>query len=330
MPDPFETLRRHPRTVDPDPAFAAALRERLQRALRLPRGVQPMTTATTHPRAAGGPDSSTGTGRRSATISAYLAVHDARTAITWYTEVFGAGLRGRPYVMDDDRIGHAELVIGESVLMLADEFDEVRVDSPRTRGGTTVSLMITVSDVDEVVDRAVAAGAVLERAPRDADHGRNAAVLDPFGHRWLICVADPKPDPDPAPGPDHDPGPAADTGSEQDGARRGGAGDLGYVTLQVPDADRARRFFGAVLGWQFSPGRVADGWGVRDASPMTGLHGGHPRSAAKLMYQVDDLEAAIATVRALGGTVAGPTRQPYGLTAECVDDQGYEFWLLQA
>jgi uncharacterized protein len=102
----------------------------------------------------------------------------------------------------------------------------------------------------------------------------------------------------------------------------------------VPDATRARAFYGTVLGWRFTPGRVADGWNVAlasgDTRPMTGLWGGRAGDAVVTpMYVVRDVAAAVATVRARGGTSTDPERQPYGTSAECTDDQGGRFYLVQ-
>jgi uncharacterized protein len=104
-------------------------------------------------------------------------------------------------------------------------------------------------------------------------------------------------------------------------------GDLSYVTIETVDSARFRAFFGAVAGWQFTPGQVEDGWGVPDVVPMTGMHGGHARSTVLPMYRVDDIAAAVARVRAAGGTSTDPEQQPYGVTAECTDDQGTRFYL---
>ena len=84
-----------------------------------------------------------------------------------------------------------------------------------------------------------------------------------------------------------------------------------------------------MLGWQFSPGRVEDGWGVADPMPMTGMAGGHAVATAVPMFRVDDIDAAVAQVRAAGGTATDPERQAYGRSSECTDDQGTRFYLGQ-
>ena len=108
-----------------------------------------------------------------------------------------------------------------------------------------------------------------------------------------------------------------------------GAGGLLYLTVQVPDSARYREFYGAVFGWTFTAGRVEDGWNVHGVTPMTGLSGGADRPAVVPMYGVPDIAAAVATVRANGGTATDPTEMPYGTTSNCVDDQGLPFYLGQ-
>jgi uncharacterized glyoxalase superfamily protein PhnB len=286
MTDPFNALHLPVRPVDPDPDFAARLRARLADAILEPeRGA--MTSTET----------------RLSTLTPYLAVTDARAALDFYVEVFGATRRGDPVVMEDGRVGHAELAFGDAVLMLAEEFPEMGHIAPR---GSHPSYRLEVSDVDTVVDRAVARGAELLRPVGDTGHGRGGTVLDPFGHRWMLAEA----------------APPASVGSAH--------GELAYHTFQVPDADAARAFYGAVLGWRFSPGRVENGWQIEGTGGVAGLWGGQGPVGWKLMYAVRDLEVALAAVREHGGTAGAVERQPYGLSAECVDDQGIEFWLLQA
>jgi uncharacterized glyoxalase superfamily protein PhnB len=120
------------------------------------------------------------------TLVPYLAVADGRRALQWYVDVLGARRRSEPIVMPDGRLGHAELELGTSVLYLADEFPEIDVVAPAAGAGTSVSLTLQVGDVDAIVERAVTAGATLERPARNEDFGRGAGIRDPFGHRWLL------------------------------------------------------------------------------------------------------------------------------------------------
>ena len=120
-------------------------------------------------------------------LTPYLAVRDARAAMRFYEEVFGAVVEGEPIVMDDGRVGHSQLRIGDAVLFMADEFPEIGVVSPEAQEGSSVSFVVYVPDVDAAFERAVARGAVVERPVEDGQHGSRAGWLrDPFGHRWNI------------------------------------------------------------------------------------------------------------------------------------------------
>lgn len=120
-------------------------------------------------------------------VTPYLSIRDAAKAIEWYTRIFGAKERLRMPM--GDKLGHAELRIGDSVVMLADEFPEMDFLGPRSRGGTTVTLYLYVKDVDGVVANAVAAGAKLKRPVKDEFYGdRTGTVEDPFGHVWSVAT----------------------------------------------------------------------------------------------------------------------------------------------
>ena len=116
----------------------------------------------------------------------YLAVHDGAAALAWYVDALGA-VETMRFPMDDGRVGHAELRIGGAVLYLADEYPEIGHVSPRTLGGASSSLHLTVDDVDAVFARAIAGGATSLREPADQPHGsRQGGLVDPFGHRWIL------------------------------------------------------------------------------------------------------------------------------------------------
>lgn len=119
------------------------------------------------------------------TIIPYLAVDDARSAIEFYRRVFGAEpVDGELFEMDDGRIGHVTLAVGEARLYLSDEYPEMNVQGPKARGGTTVAIVIQVDDADDTYATAVAAGATAER-PVENQHGaRSGWFHDPWGHRW--------------------------------------------------------------------------------------------------------------------------------------------------
>lgn len=116
----------------------------------------------------------------------YLICKGAARAIDFYKQAFGATELMR-FPGPGGSIGHAEIKIGDSPIMLADEAPQMGYRSPVSFGGSPVSIMLYVEDVDRVVDRAVKAGAKLERPVADQFYGdRNGTIQDPFGHVWTI------------------------------------------------------------------------------------------------------------------------------------------------
>jgi PhnB protein len=121
-------------------------------------------------------------------VSPYLVVDDATKAIDFYKQVLGATERMR-MAAPGGKVGHAELQIGDSVVMLADEFPEMGAVSPKTVGGTPVTLGMYVEDVDKTFDAAVQAGAKALRPVEDQFYGdRSGQIEDPFGHRWSLST----------------------------------------------------------------------------------------------------------------------------------------------
>ena len=121
-------------------------------------------------------------------VTPYLIVDGASAAIDFYTSVLGATERMRMSA-PDDRVGHAELEIGDSVIMLADESPEMDARSPRTVGGTPVSLHVYVEDADSTFERAIGAGATALQQVEDKFYGdRSGSFEDPFGHRWHVAT----------------------------------------------------------------------------------------------------------------------------------------------
>jgi PhnB protein len=121
-------------------------------------------------------------------VTPYLIVKDAVRALEFYKNAFGATEVMR-FVQPDGRVGHAEVRIGDSHVMLADEFPEIGAKSPQTIGGTPVTMMVYVEDVDATVAQAVSAGATLTRPVQDQFYGdRAGGVTDPFGHVWFIAT----------------------------------------------------------------------------------------------------------------------------------------------
>jgi uncharacterized glyoxalase superfamily protein PhnB len=163
-----------------------------------------------------------------------------------------------------------------------------------------------VADVDAAVERVRAAGG---RAtdPEETPHGRHADCVDDQGMPFSLHAYGPE--------------------SVRPAMNGAGHGDVAYLTMQVIDGASARDFYGAVFGWTFTPGRVADGWEPHDPAPMHGMHGGNDYATQVPMYRVDDIAAAVERVRAGGGTASDPEQMPYGVTANCTDDQGTPFYL---
>jgi PhnB protein len=121
-------------------------------------------------------------------VTPYLIVHGAAQAIDFYVRAFGATESMR---MADakGRIGHAEIRIGDSVIMLADEHHEMGYRSPHSLGGTSVSILLYVADVDAVFERALKAGGKSQRPVTDQFYGDRMGTLeDPFGHVWSVAT----------------------------------------------------------------------------------------------------------------------------------------------
>ena len=121
-------------------------------------------------------------------ITPYLIVDGASAAIDFYKAAFGARELYR-MPMPGGRVGHAELQIGDSRVMLADEFPEIDARGPRSRGGTPVTILLYATDCDAVFNRAVKAGARVKRPMQDQFYGdRSGTLEDPFGHVWTIAT----------------------------------------------------------------------------------------------------------------------------------------------
>jgi PhnB protein len=121
-------------------------------------------------------------------VSPHLAVAGAAEAIDFYTTVLGASERMR-MPMPDGKIAHAELQLGDSVVMIGDEVPGGTDPSPKTLGGSPVALFVYVDDADDVFERALAAGAQSVQPPEDHFYGDRVAMFDdPFGHRWNVAT----------------------------------------------------------------------------------------------------------------------------------------------
>jgi PhnB protein len=119
-------------------------------------------------------------------VTPYLCVDPANAAIDFYMKVFGARERMR-MPSPGGKVGHAELELGDSLIMLADEHPEVGALSPKSVGGTPVTINLYVDDVDAVFERALQEGATALRSPENQFYGdRMGQFEDPFGHRWSV------------------------------------------------------------------------------------------------------------------------------------------------
>ena len=122
------------------------------------------------------------------TVTPYLAVDDASTAIEFYKRAFGATERMRMSA-PDGKIGHAEIEIGDSMVMLSDPFPQATTRPPKELGGTTSGLFLYVEDVDSAFQQAVEAGATVAMEPADMFWGdRFGSLIDPFGHNWSLAT----------------------------------------------------------------------------------------------------------------------------------------------
>jgi uncharacterized glyoxalase superfamily protein PhnB len=305
MTDPFEALREPVTPADPDPGFAGRLRQRLTREVfASPGGTMPQqttvsqqTTAVQVEREPASPP----------TLTPAIVVSDARRALDWYVEVFGAQRRGELYVNADGTIGHAEVGIGDAVLMFAEASDlwpDVPVRAPDSPVTFSHTLHLEVDDVDGTTERARRNGASVEREPTDQFYGRGAVIVDPFGHRWMLMRP-----------------PARSTRLRQ--------GDVANVTMRAPDTRRAKEFYEAVLQMPFYSGHPGTWRTDETRPPLSILPSQDAEPKVQLSYRVDDIAAAVERVRAAGGRADEPERRPYGLHAECVDDQGTTFRLWQ-
>jgi predicted enzyme related to lactoylglutathione lyase len=296
MPDPFEALRTAPTPIDPDPAFAARLRARVARAL-LPQGDHRMTLQT--------PEA---TERLRQGDISYLAlwVRDVQRAANFYTDVLGwhVAPESGPY----REVGGLSMAHGLTDLRQSTDYlIELGAPSPRVSGPTGFVVFV-VDSLLAGIDRVRTAGG-WAGTPQQQSYGLVAACTDDQGMPFSL----------------HE----VPEGMPSARPRDAHQGDVAYLTFEVGDSARTRAFFGSVLGLRFTQGRIEDGWQIPDIAPMSGLSGGHAQTTIVPMYRVDDVEAAVARVRGLGGVATDPSRQPYGITSDCVDDQGTRFYLGQ-
>ncbi|MFZ0835188.1 MAG: VOC family protein, partial [Mycobacterium sp.] len=196
-------------------------------------------------------------------------------------------------VMDDGRIGHAELQLAGGALYLADEYPELGLKAPAPQQ-VSVSLMLHVTDTAAALQRARNFGAVVQRDIYEGHGSRNATIIDPFGHRWMLS------------------GPMVE---------RIRHGDLGYVSVWTPDADAAAAFYGRVLGWTYDPSTHQ----VTNTEQPVGIFSVDARPTMFCCYAVDDVQTAARAIVDAGGQ-AGDTREfDFGTLLDAADPAGAAF-----
>ncbi|MGE2732802.1 VOC family protein [Mycolicibacterium vaccae] len=287
--DPLDVLRGGDSPVTPDPAFARRLRARLEAAAALFEN-QPDHTRGVE---MSGTDAALAELTRPAAVP-YLTVADGRAAISWYVDAFGATLVGDPFEMDDGRIGHAELSLAGGVLYLADEYPEIGLKAPSAQA-VSVSLMLPVPDTDATLRRAAELGAQVQREPYETYGTRNAAIIDPFGHRWML------------------------TGPLTGAVVPIQHGDVGYIAVGTPDPRRAGEFYGHLLGWTLDDRTQSVtnvGQRIRIVPGANSLVCG---------YAVTDLDGARDSITAAGGTLGETEHFSFGDVVSATDPQGLPF-----
>ena len=301
--DPLTVLHADELPVAPDPAFTARLRTRLESALSLPNRTEGVDMSGTTQAIAELADPAKtpepAPAPRPAALP-YLAVANARDAIAWYVEAFGAAVVGEPIVMDDGRIGHAELAMAGGVLYLADEYPELGLKAPAPQA-TSVSLMLHVPDTDAALEKAREHGADVQREVYENYGSRNATIIDPFGHRWML------------------------SGPVSGAVARIQHGDIGYVSVWTPDAQRAAAFYGHVLGWTYDPATHQ----VTNTAQPVGIFGVADQPTLFCCYAVDDLQAAGQAITDAGGGLDEIRQFDFGAVLGATDALGRAFAVYQ-
>lgn len=326
---PFQALRLPLTPLAPRPAFANELRRRLRTGL-LPTDPPPTPQeATTMSTSETTETAKTSAAAATPPLVPYLAVNDAAAALDWYRDVLGA-VETMRFVGDDGQIGHAEITIGDAHVYLSDEFPEIDVIGPLSRGGTSVMLHLTVVDVDRSHQQAVDAGATSARPPADQGHGnRTATITDPFGHRWMLSQPI---DAERTAGAEGESGVG---GNGQDWTVTGRQPvEPGYLVLHTADLDRAKAFFSQLFGWEIEVGGAGGGHVGNTRFPLGIAPPGDDAaerlataSSTSIHFRVDEVGPYADRVAKLGGQVLARNDYPSGANAECVDDQGYRFYL---
>lgn len=287
---PLHALYAPLEPVDPDPGFAAALRARVERALLAPGG-EPAMSVTTEPN-----DTRQAAAPKPGDLGyASLWTPDVAAADAFYAAVLGWEVVG-------SHEGRGRRVTGRA-LHLGIWGDVAR---------PTLMPCWAVPDVDETVAFVRAAGGTAGE-PTDEPFGRAAECVDDQGLPFAVFT------------------PPGGTGSGAGAAR--GVGDLDYYEIRTPDPTAARAFYSTVLGWRFHPGADPGYWHPLVDGALPDPSCGLVRADAAVVvpwFRVADVARSAEAVRAAGGTAGEPVRNREGVVAECVDDQGALFGLIEA
>lgn len=223
-----------------------------------------------------------------------VSYRDARAAIEWLGRAFGFEVAEIHPAEGDGPVEHCELRFQGNRLMLGSE--GVGNVAKAVSAGRAWNY-IAIDDADALYARAKEAGAEVVMEPEDQDYGsRDFTVKDPEGNVWSFGTYRPTPP----------------------------AGDLVYFVVPARDAERSKRFYSELLGWEFSPGNIPGGFNIEGPTPPGGLFGGGDGSAPSVYFGVDDIDAAVAKVRELGGEAEEPQDITSGRMSACRDDQGVE------
>ncbi len=267
-------------------------------------------------------------------FSVYLAVDNAKAAIEFYKQAFGATELMR--LNHGDKIGHAQLRIGTMLVMLADEYPEYGVLSPKTLGGSPVRLHLDVVDVDSFVEHAVAVGAKLTHAITDQFYGaRSGQVTDPFGYTWIVAThkedvsteemqrrLDKMSQPRPQEEEQH-----------KHGRPEGFHSVTPYITVQQPGEliDFLTTAFGAEEKFRTtgSAGGMHAEVRIGDSMVMIGGAPHIPAMPTAIHLYIPDVDAAYQrAVDAGAKSLMEPTDQPYGERGAGVEDLGGNRWYI--
>lgn len=226
-----------------------------------------------------------------------VSYRDARGAIEWLRRAFGFEVAELYPAEGDGPVEHCEMRLeGNRVMLGSHGVGKVA----KTVSAGPAWTYVAIDDADSLYSRAKEADAEIVMEPEDQEYGsRDFTVRDPEGNVWSFGTYRPTPP----------------------------AGDLVYFVMPAPDADRSRRFYAELFGWDFSPGNVPGGFNIEGPTPPGGLFGGAHGTTASVYFAVEDIDAAVATLRRLGGEAEDPHEVASGRIAACRDDQKVEFHL---